>query len=241
MTSNMMPFALRTPKSLFADRRVVLRGRVEHALDGREELERKLRVDPVADAGRDRELARAGEVAVDAEAQVDEDVPVLGEAERRLHVDEERQHAGADALGLLAAVDRRPRTGTMPRKPTPGSSAMPSWYLCSSDAWRSLGNALGRLRRERRLAGRDRARARRAAAQRRAARRRGRGAPRRARRGLRRRAATARRRRRGAGRERTTTPAPRIASHRRDAHAGASLVESAAPGEEGNAGDAGAT
>ena len=33
--------------------------------------------------------------------------------------------------------------GKMPRKPTPGSIAMPNWYLCSSDAWRSLGNALG--------------------------------------------------------------------------------------------------
>ena len=31
----------------------------------------------------------------------------------------------------------------MPRYPIPGSIAMPSWYLCSSDAWRSLGNALG--------------------------------------------------------------------------------------------------
>ena len=101
----MNPFELRTPKSLSFTSGLCWAVASNAALDGRVELEPQLGIDPVAEAGRDRELVRRREVGAEAEAQVDQHVPVLGEAERRLHIQEEREHARADALALLAAVD----------------------------------------------------------------------------------------------------------------------------------------
>ena len=158
--------------------------RVEHALDGREELERQLRIDPVANAGRDRELARAGEVAVDAEAQVDQQVPVLGEAERRLHVQEEREHGPCRRAcacwpqliphgtgrchGSRRRAAPRCRAGTCAAA-TPGGAWRTAWAAPADAERRRAGTAGGGGRHGRRHGGGS---GRGAAARRRAARRR---------------------------------------------------------------------
>ena len=81
MTSNMNPLELRKAMSLFFICGLFCGGRVVGHLDRREELRVLLRIDPVANAGRDGELAVLREVPFEPEAQIDQHVPVRGEPE----------------------------------------------------------------------------------------------------------------------------------------------------------------
>src|SRR5258708_31503344 len=60
---------------------------VDGHLDGGEEFDRLLGVDPVTKSGREGELTGVGEILFQAEAQADQDVPAIGDAERRLDIE----------------------------------------------------------------------------------------------------------------------------------------------------------